>query len=110
MFCSLRNTVNKLKSLESCLPLLLNLNTEVPPICKNLFSTKTSLSVTDENVKRYMNYLVYAYQCKNVKSQSICEILEIKKLSYLLNEKIRILENTKSLKELGKSSSIIATK
>ncbi|XP_031833963.1 mitochondrial translation release factor 1 [Nomia melanderi] len=99
MSCSLRNTVNEVKSLESSLPALLNLNTEVPPICKNLFCTKTNLSVTDENVKRYMNYLISAYQNKNVKSQSIKEILGVQTLSHLLNEKLCILQNMNSLKD-----------
>ena len=95
-----RIVINKVKSFEHCPPQLLNPNARFPLLCYELCSSKTTLSATDQNIKRYLNYLMDAYHDQYQKSESVAEILNIRAVSMLLNEKRKITENIKSLNDL----------
>ncbi|XP_053985934.1 peptide chain release factor 1-like, mitochondrial [Hylaeus volcanicus] len=94
------NIIKKLKSFESWFPLLHNLNKRFPSVPCKLFCSKTSLSPTDDNVKRYFNHLLDAYQNKGRGNESFKEIFKIVMIPQLLNEKLQITENIKTLSEL----------
>lgn len=94
------NIISKAKS-SSLSPLLFNLNIK-PSVCK-LFSTERNLSIDNENIKRYLNLLMDAYQ-NDVKRkyESISEVLKLQMVPILLDKKIKIIENIKALTDLGK--------
>ncbi|XP_076165065.1 mitochondrial translation release factor 1 isoform X2 [Ptiloglossa arizonensis] len=90
---------NKIKSFEIWFPLLLNLNKKFPFVCCKLFTSKTSLSSTDANVKRYLNYLMDTYRNNGKRNEIVTDILKIHLLPQLLIEKFKIMENIKSLSD-----------
>lgn len=100
--------INKVKSFKHSPPQLLNPNARFPLLCYELSSSKTTLSAADPNVKRYLNYLMDAYRDQCQKSESVAEILNIRTVSMLLNEKRKITENIKSLSDLGKSEECLS--
>ncbi|XP_076657372.1 mitochondrial translation release factor 1 isoform X1 [Halictus rubicundus] len=94
------NAVGKIKALESRVPLLPNLKIGIPSLCSNSFCSATKSLAEDATVKEYLNHLVNAHQNGNVKSEGISEILKIRALPVLLNEKLSIIESLKNLEEL----------
>lgn len=93
------NFICKNKLFELGYPLFFNLNKQV---IYNLFNSKSSLSITDANIKKYLNYLMNAYQNEDERKGSISEILKLPEISPLLNEKIKIIENIQNLNDLSK--------
>ncbi|KZC06284.1 PREDICTED: peptide chain release factor 1 [Dufourea novaeangliae] len=91
---------SKVKSFEFCLPLLLNLNGRSPPICSKVFSSEAGLYVSNENVKKYLDYLMCTYKNGYDKSSNVSDILKIETLPDLLNKKLKILENIQSLNDI----------
>ncbi|XP_006567864.2 uncharacterized protein LOC724133 [Apis mellifera] len=91
------NFICKNKLFELGYPLFFNLNKQV---IYNLFNSKSSLSITDANIKKYLNYLMNAYQNEDERKGSISEILKLPEISPLLNEKIKIIENIQNLNDL----------
>ena len=94
------NIINKSKSIPLS-PLLLNLN--VKPSIYKLFSTERNLCIDNESIKRYLNLLMDAYQNDGKKEhESISEILKLQMVPILLDKKIKIVENIKTLTDLGR--------
>lgn len=97
-----RNFITKTKLVKSCYPVFLNLNKKVNLSICQLFCSKVTLSVTNEHVRKYLNYLMNVYQSGDEKRGSISDILKLHEIPQLLNEKIKIIENIKDLNDLGK--------
>lgn len=93
------NFICRSKLFELDYPLFFNLNKQVSVIY-NLFNSKSSLSITNANIKNYLNFLMNAYQNENERKGNISEILKLSEIPPLLNEKSKIIENIKSLDEI----------
>ncbi|XP_003707442.2 mitochondrial translation release factor 1 [Megachile rotundata] len=94
------NIINKVKPSPLC-PLLLNLNKKDPSICKFFSAEKYSITL-DENIKKYLNRLTDVYQNNEKQmNESINEILKLETIPELLDKKIKIIENIKSLTNLA---------
>lgn len=89
------------KLFESRCPVLFNLNREVNLSVAQLFCSKANLLVANENVKKCLNHLINAYQGNDEKEASVSEILKLREIPPLLNDKIKIIENIKSLNDFG---------
>lgn len=95
-----RNFMITSKLCESRCSVLFNLNKKVN-LSVQLFCSKVNSLVTDENVKKCLNHLMNAYQSNNEKGASISEILKLSEIPPLLNDKIKIIENIKSLNDFA---------
>nr|XP_033328133.1 peptide chain release factor 1-like, mitochondrial isoform X1 [Megalopta genalis] len=94
------NTVNKIKTLESRVPLVPNLKIRLPSLCSDSFSSETKSLTADANVRKYLDHLVDAHQNGDVKNEVVREILGIRALPRLLENKLNIIESMKSLEDL----------
>lgn len=95
------NFICRSKLFELDYPLFFNLNKQVLVIY-NLFNSKSNLSITNANIKKYLNFLMNAYQNENERKGNISEILKLSEIPPLLNEKSKIIKNIKSLNDLSK--------
>lgn len=95
------NFICRSKLFELDYPLFFNLNKQVSVIY-NLFNSKSNLSITNANIKKYLNFLMNAYQNENERKGNISEILKLSEIPPLLNEKSKIIKNIKSLNDLSK--------
>ncbi|XP_017757503.1 PREDICTED: peptide chain release factor 1 [Eufriesea mexicana] len=98
------NVINRNKLSEVYHSRFLNLNNN-PFICQ-LFNIRRNLFVTDTNIEKYLVHLMNTYQSDHKGKGSISEILKLHEIPRLLNEKIKITENIKSLHDLGKDEEI----
>ncbi|XP_031774385.1 uncharacterized protein LOC100872544 [Apis florea] len=97
------NFICRSKLFELDYPLFFNLNKQVSVIY-NLFNSKSNLSITNANIKKYLNFLMNAYQNENERKGNISEILKLSEIPPLLNEKSKIIKNIKSLNDLIKDN------
>lgn len=93
------NFICRSKLFELGYPLFFNKQVSV---IYNLFNSKSSLSIIDANIEKYLNHLMNVYQNEDEKKGNIFEILKLPEIPSLLDEKIKIIENIKNLDDLSK--------
>lgn len=93
------NIINKVKPYP-LYPLFFNLNVKCSSNSKSFCEEKYSFAL-DEDIKRYLNHLTDVYQNnEKVNTESINEILKLETVPVLLDRKIKIIENIRSLTSL----------
>ncbi|XP_057337283.1 peptide chain release factor 1-like, mitochondrial [Microplitis mediator] len=80
----------------------INLNDRRILGCNN-FCTKLDISVTDKNVKKYIKSITKAYKYKSKDDELLTSIVSTREVVTMLDNRLHIEENIKSLEELGQN-------
>ncbi|XP_017890145.1 uncharacterized protein LOC108631005 isoform X1 [Ceratina calcarata] len=91
--------INRVEALKSWDLLFHNLY-KVTTYRITLFSTEKCVSALESGLQKYLNRLVDAHQNEVCKDESISEILKLRDIPQLLNEKVKVTENIRSLNDL----------
>ncbi|XP_035732854.1 peptide chain release factor 1-like, mitochondrial isoform X1 [Vespa mandarinia] len=68
----------------------------------NVFASRLNLPLSDNSVKKYLDYLSDTYQSNQWKENNFVKMIDIKSVAVTLEDRINIKENVKYLKDLGK--------
>lgn len=65
-----------------------------------LFSTEKCVSAIEASLQKYLNRLMNAYENEDCNEESISEVLKLRDIPLLLDEKVKVTENIRSLNDL----------
>ncbi|XP_047356789.1 peptide chain release factor 1-like, mitochondrial isoform X2 [Vespa velutina] len=68
----------------------------------NVFASRLNLPLSDNSIKKYLDYLSDTYQSNQWKENNFVKMIDIKSVASTLEDRINIKENVKYLEDLGK--------
>ncbi|KAI4487597.1 hypothetical protein M0804_005746 [Polistes exclamans] len=71
-------------------------------LSSNALPLRLNLPISNNSIRKYLDYLSDVYKSNRWKENNLFQIIDVRSMSDILNERINIIENIKNLQELGK--------
>ncbi|XP_043672471.1 peptide chain release factor 1-like, mitochondrial [Vespula pensylvanica] len=84
------------------LNILHNLKGMVRFMSNNVFASRLNLPLSDNSIRKYLDYLSDVYQNDQWKENNFVKMINIRSMAGMLEERINIMENVKYLQDIGK--------
>ncbi|XP_043503025.1 peptide chain release factor 1-like, mitochondrial [Polistes fuscatus] len=71
-------------------------------LSSNALPSRLNLPISDNSIRKYLDYLSDVYKSNRWKENNLFQMIDVRSMSDILNERINIIENIQNLQELGK--------